>query len=363
MIRSFLINKYLGKEFIKVVINTSIIFFALGFIMSLFEEINFFKEIDVNINTPIILSLLFTPSLLHNFFPFIILLSGIWFFLKIKKTDELTAINISGISNLSVIIIPGILSVILGIFIITTINPITSALVTKYERIKGSYEKDHEYLAAITENGIWIKERNLQKNNIIRSSTLKNENLLEVTIYEFDKDNNFIRRIEAKSADISTTKWSLKNAKITNADGASLSKNNENISYISIYDIKKIKSLYSNPDTISFWNLENEIRLLEQRGYSTNEMEAKLHRSFAFPLFLLSMLLLSSFFTLGTKFRENNWNYVFVTIILSILIFFFNDFSALLGKTEKLPIEVSVWMPILIIFIFSFVGIIHANQK
>ena len=147
MIRSFLINKYLGKEFIKVVINTSIIFFALGFLMGLFEEINFFKEIDVNISIPIILSLLFTPSLLHDFFPFIILLSGIWFFLKIKKTDELTAINISGISNLSVIIIPGILSVILGIFFITTINPITSILVTKYERIKGSYEKDHEYLA------------------------------------------------------------------------------------------------------------------------------------------------------------------------------------------------------------------------
>ena len=92
-------------------------------------------------------------------------------------------------------------------------------------------------------------------------------------------------------------------------------------------------------------------------------MEAKLHRSFSFPLFLLSMLLLSSFFTLGTKFRENNWSYVFITIILSILIFFFNDFSAALGKTEKLPIEVSVWMPILINFIFSFVGIIHANQK
>ena len=92
-------------------------------------------------------------------------------------------------------------------------------------------------------------------------------------------------------------------------------------------------------------------------------METKLHRSFAFPFFLLSMLLLSSFFTLGTRFSESNWTYVFITIISSILIFFFNDFSAMLGETEKLPIEISVWMPIAIIFIFSSVGIIHANQK
>ena len=138
MIRSFLINKYLGKEFIKIVINTSLVFFALGFIMNLFEEINFFKDLDIKISIPIILSLLFTPSLLHNFFPFVILLSGIWFFLKIKKTDELTAINISGMSKLSIILVPGFLSIILGIFFITAINPVTSILVKKYETPKGS---------------------------------------------------------------------------------------------------------------------------------------------------------------------------------------------------------------------------------
>tara|TARA_Y100001970_G_C13703568_1_gene588390 strand:- start:239 stop:631 length:393 start_codon:yes stop_codon:yes gene_type:complete len=130
-----------------------------------------------------------------------------------------------------------------------------------------------------------------------------------------------------------------------------------------MYDIKKIKSLYSNLDTISFWHIDDEIKLLEQRGYSTKEMEAKLHRSFSFPFFLLSMLLLSAFFTLGTRFSEKNWSYIFLTVIASVLIFFFNDFSAALGKAEKLPIEVAVWMPILIIFIFSSIGIIHANQK
>ena len=92
-------------------------------------------------------------------------------------------------------------------------------------------------------------------------------------------------------------------------------------------------------------------------------MQVKLHRSLAFPFFLLSMVLLSSVFTLGTTFKENNWTYVFLTITASVVIFFFNDFSAALGKTDKLPIELSVWMPIAIIFIFSFVGIIHANQK
>ena len=363
MIRSFIINKYLATQFIKIVFNISIIFFCLGFIMNIFEEINFFKDFEVNITTPILLSFLFIPSLLDDFFPFVILLSGIWFFLKIKKTDELTAINISGISNLSIIIIPSILSIILGIFFVTAIDPVTSVLVKKYETVKGNYEIDQDYLATVTVNGIWIKEKGLKANYMVRASNLEKENLLEVTIYEFDKNNNFKRRIEAESADISSLKWNLKNIKIIDTDGIESTKSIKDPSYFSMYDIKKIKSLYANLDTISFWDLGKEIQLLKLRGYSTREMQVLLHRSLAFPFFLLSMLLLSSVFTLGTKFNDNNWTYVFLAIISSVIIFFFNDFSAALGKTDKLPIELSVWMPIAIIFVFSVVGIIHANQK
>ena len=85
--------------------------------MNLFEEINFFKDIDIGIYIPFLLTLLVAPSLLYNMFPFIILLSGIWFFLKIKKNDEVTAMKISGMSNFSVIIIPGLISIMLGIFL------------------------------------------------------------------------------------------------------------------------------------------------------------------------------------------------------------------------------------------------------
>ena len=101
-------------------------------------------------------------------FPFVVLLSGIWFFFKIKKNDEIIALKITGLSNISIILIPSILSIFLGIIFITTINPVTSVLVKKYESIKGAYEKDQDYLASVTVNGIWIKEKRLGVNNIIK---------------------------------------------------------------------------------------------------------------------------------------------------------------------------------------------------
>ena len=233
MHRFFIINKYLAYEFLKVIINMILIFFSLGFIMNIFEEINFFKDYKINVGVPIMLSLLFVPSLLNNFFPFVMLLSGIWFFLKIKKTDELTALNVSGMSNLSIIIIPSLISIILGILFVTTIDPVTSALVKKYETVKGNYEKDQDYLATVTVNGIWIKEKGLKSNYMVRASNLEKENLIEVTIYEFNQNNDFVRRIEADSANITSLKWVLKNIKVINSDGITSSEPIENPYYFS----------------------------------------------------------------------------------------------------------------------------------
>ncbi len=359
MIRSFVINKYLSKEFLKITFITTIVLFGLGFVLNLFEEINFFKDYEVGIGIPIFMSSLFIPNFIYNIFPFIILISGLWFFLKIRKNDEIIAIKSSGISNFSVIIVPSLLSLLIGIFFITSITPITSELVKKYESIRNSYEKKQESLASVTVNGIWIKEKNF----IIQSLSLSQNILNDVTIYEFDENYNFLKKIESKEANIASSKWILKKPKITDKNGEDVGEELENFYYDSFYDFTKIKTIYSNLDTVSFWNIKKEIKLLEDRGYSTNEMRAKMHRSLAFPMFLIGMVFLSGVFTLGIAFRESNWTYAFIAIITSVLVFYLNDFSAALGTTDKLPIELSVWMPIIIIFVFGSVGIIHANQK
>ncbi len=65
---------------------------------------------------------------------------------------------------------------------------------------------------------------------------------MKVSIYQFDKNDEFIKRIEAESANISSFEWSLKNVKIIDNNGNVLSEGVENLSYNSIYDLDKIKS-------------------------------------------------------------------------------------------------------------------------
>ena len=144
-------------------------------------------------------------------------------------------------SNFSIILVPGILSIILGIFFITLINPITAVLVKKYESIKKCLltKKIKIILAAITENGIWIKEKNLEKNYIIKATSLKNKELVNVTIYEFDNNNNFIKRIESEFVDISSQNWILINSTAIDKNGKDISDDIENLKYTKAYMMLK----------------------------------------------------------------------------------------------------------------------------
>src|SRR5210317_2666445 len=111
-----IINKYLILSYFKIFINTILIFFSLGVLINLFEEIEFFKNLDQTLILPFLLSLSVVPSLIFDLLPFIIFLSAVFYFIKIRANKNLLSFKIFGYSNLRLVIILSIFSMILGIF-------------------------------------------------------------------------------------------------------------------------------------------------------------------------------------------------------------------------------------------------------
>ena len=97
---NFVLNKYLVSQFLKSFFNVVLIFIALGLIMNVFEEINFFRKFNVNIAVPIGLSFMVIPSMLINILPFIVFLSSMAVFIKLKNNRDLISIKILGYSNM-----------------------------------------------------------------------------------------------------------------------------------------------------------------------------------------------------------------------------------------------------------------------
>jgi len=358
-----IINQYLVVSFLKVLVNAVFIFLALGVILNLFEEIEFFKNTNQSFWLPFILSLSFVPTLVLELLPFIIFLASMFFFLRLKSSKDLLSIKIFGYSNLKIISILAFFAFIFGVFVLIVVNPITSALVKYYETEKSQHARDVDHLISINKNGVWIKEIDNFGYKIINAEKLDNNILKKISIYVFNSNNKMLKRIEAESALIIDSPWKMKNVSIYDLDNYNQITNLESYEFKTENILDKINSLYRNLNTISFIDLITDYPQLYDKGYSKKLLIEKIHKLFSLPIFLFLMVILASIFTIGTVNTKQNFYYVIISILTSVIIYYFNDLSFVLGQTGKIGLILSVWIPLIVISLFCLIGVIQINEK
>ncbi len=354
-------QKLIINSFLKIVLIVSLIFFVLIFILNIFEEVNFFKEIDVGPLKPVILTFLNTPHLLYEIFPFIILISTQFLFIKLIENNELYLLKSYGLNNSKILFILSTVTFFVGIFLILFFYNFSSKLKFIYFDIKNEFTKDNKYLAVITENGIWIKDEINNNVNLVNAQKIDKNNLLDVTITQLDNNFNFSKIIYADEIDITTNSWQLKNALVK--------KNNfeykfeKKLIFKSNFDINKINNLFDNLSSLTFLQLSDLKKEYENLGYSTLELKIHNQKIISYPFFITIMTLFSGIIMLNIKFNRSKVFYLIIGILTSVSIYYVNYFSGILGENEKIPISVSVWMPLFIFGLISSIGMVKINEK
>ena len=171
------------------------IFYGFGMILNLFEEIEFFKNEDVDLLLPVTLTTLYIPSMVIKLLPFIIFISSMWFIIKIRNNRDLLTMKVFGYSNLKIFSILALTSFILGWIILFFANPITSSMIKTYEKTKSNYARDIDHLVTFNKNGLWIKENTKNGDRIITADRLDGKDLIDVFIFHLDQDYNLIEKI------------------------------------------------------------------------------------------------------------------------------------------------------------------------
>ena len=360
---NFVLNRYLINQFLKSFMQVILVFIALGLIMNVFEEINFFRKFDVNLGIPLGLSFMVIPSMLVSILPFIIFLSSMLVFIKLKNNRDLISIKILGYSNMKFMYLFAVTAFVLGTFTLLAINPLTSVIVKSYVDIKGKYDIYKNHLASITANGIWIKERIGDSTQIIQARGLSFDKLDKISIYKFDENKVLFERINAKTSNISSTKWIAKNVTRYRFGDEDTQENFETLVINSNYDKEKLNSIYSNLDTISFYKLIRNKDELIQKGYNSSLLEEKKHFYLSLPFFLVFMVFLAGIFTLNDNEKKQNTYYILLSIVTCVVIFYLKNFSTALGTTERIPLLISVWAPVIILSIFCSAGLLQIHDK
>ena len=354
-------QNYISKQFLFTFVKTVFIFVTLAFILNVFEEINFFKDLDVSMGLPIFLTFLNIPSIIFEIFPFIFLITTQFFFIKLIEQNENISFKNFGLSNSKVIQLLALLSFLIGVILVTIFYNLSSNLKHSYLNIKNSYAKDNKYLAVITENGIWIKDAKEGITSIINAEDLKGNFLNNVDIVQFDEDFNFIQNVSAEKINIKNKSWKSESVLINNEQESNKRINNYELN--TNIDFRDINSLFSNLNSLSIFELNDLKNKYKDINYSSIEVDSAIQKIISFPFYLMLMTILSSTIMMNIKQNKTKVFHLIFGILISVIIYYLSFFFEELGKNEQVPVAVSIWIPLLMISIISMINLVRINEK
>jgi lipopolysaccharide export system permease protein len=333
---------------------------SLVFILNILKEIEFFSNKEVNSLYPIYLSLMSSPSIIFEMFPFIFLIASQFFFLKLFNNDEIHIFKYSGLKNIKIINIISFVSFFIGILTITVFYSLSSNLQHYYLQVKNQFSEDKLYLAVINKNGLWIKDVVNNQTNIINSSKIDNNFLTNTFITTFDKDFKLIRSLKSDKIDIKNNEWLIYDATIFKDN---ISQKSDLIKFKSNFNQKRIESLFSNLSSLSLLKLIDLRQNYKSLNYSTVDVDMQIYKVATYPLLLVIMTILSSIIMLNTKKSSSKVLKIIIGLFFSVAIYYINNFFNVMGSTEKLPLMVSVWTPIIFLSLINFIMLVNINEK
>tara|TARA_B100000795_G_scaffold262266_2_gene239961 strand:+ start:132 stop:1211 length:1080 start_codon:yes stop_codon:yes gene_type:complete len=354
-------QKYIFKNYVKSIFLISGIFYGLVLILNVFEELSYFKNTDVDFFFPLWLNFLNAPSILYNIFPFIFLIASQFFFLNLIEKNELLVFKNFGLDNYKIIKILTFISFLFGLFIVIIFYNLSAKFKFIYLDLKNDYASDNKFLAVITENGLWIKDEIDGNINIINADRIEKNYLRDVLIAQFDNNFNIIRYISTNEINIKKNDWLLKKSRISVTGEQSFIQNN--LLLKTNFNSEKINTLFSNMESLTIWELLNNRKDYAKVGYSVEDIDIHLQKIYSLPVYLMIMTILSSVIMLNIKHNRPKIFYLLFGILLSVIIFYINHFANILGENNKLPIILSVWLPLLIISMLIGIGLVTVNEK
>ena len=354
---------YLTKLFLKNILIITLIFTFLSFFLNIFEEIKYFEDKESSIYYPIILTLLNIPSIVFEILPFVFLLGVMFFFINIYEKNEIELLRSNGINNFRITAIISVVSLIVGILIIVIYYSFSANLKSLYLNLKYKYSNSGDHLAIVNEDGLWIKEQSSDGNKIfiINAKTYKVKILENLKITRLDRNYKLINTIVSEKAIIEKKEWFLTNVKIYSEDKKTESY--KNYTYNSSFNEEIISNLYSNLNSLNIIQLMKLRDNYKSIGYSSTDVKLHLNKIYSLPIYLALTTIIGALLIFKLNFIKSKFFLIVIGVLVSVIFYYINYFSILFGKNETLPVEISIWLPQILIFLICSLGLTKLNEN
>ncbi|MBX3456374.1 LPS export ABC transporter permease LptG [Ferrovibrio sp.] len=343
---SWTLAYYLGRQYLMAI---AVVFSVLVVLAYSFDTVELLRRasgrVDASLDTVFAMSLLRLPNLSIKLIPFAALFGGMLALSRLTRSQELTVTRAAGVSVWQFLAPALILALLIGGFVITVYNPLSAAMLARYEAIEAKVLRGRASMLAVSSTGLWLREADAQGQVVVHALRVAQQGveLRDVILFYYEGTDRFVRRVDASEAYLRDGYWELRDATTSYPDRAGETAAIMRIPTTLTFD--RIQESFASPSTISFWQLPSFIAAMETAGFSALRHRLHFQTLLAVPLLLCAMLLIAASFSLRLTRRGGTGALLGLGVGVGFLLYFSIELVQPFGLNGTLPVGLAAWAP------------------
>lgn len=343
------LSRYLAKVYTLSFLQLLGILLAIVYLFDTVELLRRAAKFD-NVPFTLVLQMGFLklPEIGQVVLPFAVLFSALYTFWFLARRHELVIVRAAGLSVWQFLgPIVGV-SLLIGIFHMTVINPIGAMLVSRYQVMEAQYLQAKENTVSVGEQGLWLRQKTEGGGIILHAERVQMPEwkLTGVTTFFFTEAGDFVRRTDSRTAILEPGNWTFLNVTINEPGKPPVMVASEHLQ--TNLTVTEIEESFSTPEQTPFWSLPGYIRTMEATGFDSRKLRIHYQSLLAQPLLFAAMVVLAATVSLRVARFQPVALMIGGGVVIGFLVFFASSFLKALGASDQIPVLLAAWFPPLI---------------
>ena len=356
------LSVYIGREFLLGCLG---MLFGLAVIIVMTDTIELLRRSAgkqvAQLDTVLGMALMKSAGTTMSVIPFAVLFGGMIVFMRMSRSQELIVVRAAGISVWQFLAPALVIAAILGTVLVGAVNPVVSILIERYEEMEDRIMGNRSSALSLSAQGLWIRETGPDGHSVVHGRASPDDlQFAGVTVFMFDSDGDFIQRVDAASGRLDRGFWELADAVVTRNDATRHTQDVYRVATELTRD--RIRDSFGSPQAVSFWNLPEFTRLLEQAGFSSVRHRLHWHVLLATPLLLCAMVLIAAAVSLRRTRHGSITARVCAGLLCAFLLFFVSDVIFALGLSSRIPVVLAAWAPATVTTLLGAWSLLHLED-
>lgn len=356
--------RYLTTRTLIGVLGLLIILSSMTILIDMIESLREVERIpNAGIGFAAQLTLLRAPKLVLTMMPFIFLFGSMWAFYQLNKRSEIAVMRSAGLSVWGIVAPSAILAILLGVGVLTFVDPLASRMSSHAETVKNEARGKSANLIKVLNGGIWLRQRTGNETLILHADSYDapENKLRDVVLWKQTLDGVFLERWDADEAEIADRQYILTDARLR-TPGSSSGRRQETQVMESVFSISDLREDVAKPDTMSIWALPGFISLAEDAGLPTVKYELRYYDLLSLPLKLLAMVLIAATFSMRPVRQGGTVRLVLWGIASGFVLFITAEISNATAEARLVPVLLAAWAPVFIAALLAITFLLNTED-